>query len=47
MITQKSNLKTFYLYKRSQLKFILLTVSIIGSLFYYNETFALDKIATS
>src|SRR5688572_22325109 len=44
MITRKSNLKTFYLYKRSQLKFILLTVSIIGSLFYYNEIFALNEI---
>ena len=39
----KSNLKTLYLDKRSKLKFILFTV-IIGSLFYYNETFALDEI---
>lgn len=43
MVIQKSNLKTLYLYKRSQLKFILFTV-IIGSIFYYNETFALDEI---
>ena len=46
MINEKSTLKTIlYLSKGSQLKFILITVSIIGSLFYYNETFALDKIA--
>ena len=43
MVIQKSNLKTLYLYKRSQLKFILFTV-IIGSIFYYNQTFALDEI---
>jgi hypothetical protein len=39
----KSNLKTLFLDKRSQLKFILFTI-IIGSSFYYNETFALDEI---
>jgi hypothetical protein len=43
MIHPKSNLKTLYLDKRSKLKFIFFTV-IIGSLFYYNETFALDEI---
>ncbi|HET9806700.1 MAG: sialidase family protein [Deltaproteobacteria bacterium] len=43
MVIQKSNLKTLYLDKRSQLKFILFTV-IIGSIFYYDETFALDEI---
>jgi hypothetical protein len=43
MIHPKSNLKTLYLDKRSKLKFIFFTV-IIGSLFYYNETFALDEL---
>jgi hypothetical protein len=43
MVNQKSNLKTLYLDKRYQLKFILFSV-IIGSLFYYNDTFALDEI---
>src|SRR5215207_4024474 len=43
---QKSKLKTLFLYKRSQLKFILFTIIIIGSsLFYYIETLALDEIA--
>src|SRR5215211_4645560 len=43
---QKSKLKTLFLYKRSQLKFILFTTIIIGfSLFYYIETLALDEIA--
>jgi hypothetical protein len=42
MVNQKSNLKTLYLDKRYQLKFILFTV-ILGSLFYYNETFALNE----
>jgi len=45
MVNQKSNLKTF-ISKGSQLNFILITVSITGSLFYYNETFAVvDEIA--
>ncbi len=43
MVIQKSNLKTLYLDKRSQVKFILFTV-IIGSIFYYDETFALGEI---
>ena len=43
MVNQKSNLKTLYLDKRYQLKFILFSV-IIGSLFYYNDIFALDEI---
>jgi hypothetical protein len=46
MVNEKSTLKTIlYLSKRSQLKFILFTISIIGSLFYYNESLAVNEIA--
>jgi hypothetical protein len=47
MVNEKSTLKTIlYLCKRSQLKFILFIISIIGSfLFYYNDTLAVNEIA--
>ncbi|MGI9010833.1 MAG: sialidase family protein [Nitrososphaeraceae archaeon] len=44
MIIPRSNLEPLGLDSRLQLKFILFTVIMIGSLLYYNEIFAIDEI---